>query len=453
MMDFDTMKSDILKDTFDLIDDIKSGRDLDFRKMKLFSKPIDSFFSSSSSSSSSYDPRRRNSNQRVNDLKHRFSSIPSFSTFKRTTTSTDSDGDGDTFKRTNVKRSESTYSTGSYETTDSNETLSEMSDSSFSPGSSKSRLSGHARTNSSSSDSSKVAELSKKLEENFLKDERHSMPHEMYSKCDRTLNDLDRPRSVPLHNGNPNISKNWKDSDSNFKCFPSKVMNSRDLGTYSQGRHISNGYDSNSRSTVTGSGSRLNSMSSFDFPSLSDRMNEFDGESNSSLLPTSPLSPRSPIDLSSPNLPNPPSYELSRNICKSDPGGLPATNSLKQDREAWEERTNRIQDALKWLRSELGSLRAQDKALLSSLSRCQDTIEDIKRQRTVLNENDEDDLEEDEDEEDHWEDWEIAEFDRQCREKDVLNNKLNPSNGTGNSKITKLSGSDFPIRQDIQAVV
>ncbi|XP_033727014.1 uncharacterized protein LOC117316506 [Pecten maximus] len=451
MMDFDSLKSDILKDTFDLIDDIKSGRDLDFRKMKLFSKPIDSFFSSpSSSASSSYDPRRRNSNQRVNDLKHRFSSIPSFSTFKRTTT-TDSDRDNDTFKRTNVKRSESTYSTGSYETTDSNETLSEMSDSSFSPGSSKSRSSGHVRTNSSSSDSSKVAELSKKLEENFLKDERHSMPHEMYSKCDRTLNDLDRPRSVPLNTGNPNISKNWKDSDSNFKCFPSKVMNSRDLGTYSQGRHISNGYDSDSRSTVTGSGSRLNSMSSFDFPSLSDRMNEFDGESHSPLLPTSPLSPRSPVDLTSPHLPNPPSYELSRNIYKSDPGGLPATNSLKQDRQAWEERTNRIQDALKWLRSELGSLRAQDKALLSSLSRCQDTIEDIKKQRTVLNENDEDDLEEDEDEEeDHWEDWEIAEFDRQCREKDVLNNKLNPSTGTGSSR---LSGSDIPIRQDIQAVV
>ncbi|OWF55766.1 dentin sialophosphoprotein-like [Mizuhopecten yessoensis] len=453
MMDFDSLKSDILKDTFDLIDDIKSGRDLDFRKMKLFSKPIDSFFSSSSSSSSSYDPRRRNSNQRVNDLKHRFSSIPSFSTFKRTS-SKDLDRDNDPFKRTNVKRSESTYSTGSYDTTDSNETLSEMSDSSFSPGSSKSRSSGHDRTNSSSSDSSKVAELSKKLEENFMKDERHSMPHEMYSKCDRTLNDLDRPRSVPLNTGNPNLSKHWKDSDSNLKCFPNKVMNSRDLGTYSQGRHLSNGYDSDSRSTVTGSGSRFNSMSSFDFPSLSDRTHDFDGGgSNSPQLPTSPLSPRSPIDLSSPNLPNPPSYELSRNIYKSDPGGLPATTSLKQDREAWEERTNRIQDALKWLRSELGSLRAQDKALLSSLSRCQDTIEDIKKQRTVLNENDEDDLEEDEEEdEDHWEDWEIAEFDRQCREKDALN-KLKPSTGTGSSNMTRLSGSGFPIRQDVQAVV
>lgn len=51
-----------------------------------------------------------------------------------------------------------------------------------------------------------------------------------------------------------------------------------------------------------------------------------------------------------------------------------------------------------------GTLRTQDKELISQLNRCQDTIEAIKKQRTQFNENDE----LDEEEEGHWEDWEIA---------------------------------------------
>ncbi|KAL5014078.1 hypothetical protein ScPMuIL_008348 [Solemya velum] len=73
----------------------------------------------------------------------------------------------------------------------------------------------------------------------------------------------------------------------------------------------------------------------------------------------------------------------------------------------WTERQNRIEAALSWLRSELELLRAQDRTLLSQLQRCQETIDVIKKQKSVA-------AYESDDEEGHWEDWELAEYEKIC---------------------------------------
>ncbi|KAH3897099.1 uncharacterized protein LOC127864539 [Dreissena polymorpha] len=76
------------------------------------------------------------------------------------------------------------------------------------------------------------------------------------------------------------------------------------------------------------------------------------------------------------------------------------------------ERKERIDKALSWIRSELGVLRTQDKVLMSQFQRCNDSIEELKRQRPWYEVfSDEEEGEEDAGSK-HWHDWEIEEFDR-----------------------------------------
>ncbi|XP_067666220.1 uncharacterized protein [Haliotis asinina] len=99
----------------------------------------------------------------------------------------------------------------------------------------------------------------------------------------------------------------------------------------------------------------------------------------------------------------------------------------------WKERKSRIDNALSWLRTELETMRVQDKALLGQLQRCQETIESIKQQRALWEECSEDDL--DEGDEDHWEDWEISEFERSFAEGSEY------ASSTLSSKDSRSSGS------------
>ncbi|ESO89678.1 hypothetical protein LOTGIDRAFT_164981 [Lottia gigantea] len=95
---------------------------------------------------------------------------------------------------------------------------------------------------------------------------------------------------------------------------------------------------------------------------------------------------------------------------------------------SWRERKKRIDDALSWLRTELSNLKIQDQQILGQFRRCQDTIDNLKSQKTLpwsdWDMTSEDDLEEDEG---HWEDWEIKEFEQEfdknnkdCKEKKCL---------------------------------
>ncbi|KAJ8322250.1 hypothetical protein KUTeg_000721 [Tegillarca granosa] len=360
MANFGSMERDLLSETFDLLEDMNVGN-FDWKKLKRFSTMSADDFFKTPLDSFSFKKRpvdRERSRTLTSDFfssSPHFSSSPNFSSTSKTRTETDC-GDG-FFKRTKFRRSESNYSTSSCDTNSSNETYSDNSDSrrssvvtdenirsshsgtghQYSGTSHYHPATSHHGHNRTASQSSNV-DLSKKLENQFLKEERHSMPHEIYSNCDRNLNDLDRPRSVPLNPNDPRNSNNWKDSGSNFKCFPSKIMDSRDLGSFR--------------------GNRLQSLDGVDEDGFSDS-------------------------------------------------------------------------------TETGLLRAQDKVLLSQLQRCQDTIEDIKKQRRLS-----------ESEEEEWEDWEIAEFDRREKEASEASQSPNRSFETQPSEESELKCG---IKQDVQA--
>lgn len=402
---FGDMKGDILKDTFDLLDDLKSGRPLDIDKCfdKFFSRSHDTrshddFFSSDFGTGARMrDKRNRSDVGRA----HRMSFPNVSSSSQRTTTETDYEpvSNGNRYSKTKVKRSESTYSTSSYDTstTDSNDTRSEVSDSSFSPTYGtygRGRHNAYLHNRSSSSDSSRAGDvLNKKYEDEFLNDERHSMPHEIYSKCHKYLNDLDvdRPRSTPPEPNYVNLSNNWRDSNTKSKFYPSK-FDSGDSPFYKSGSSIiSGGHNysrqasrssdldniSDSRSTVTASENRLHSMSSFEFPSLSDVRSE-----TGSNIPSPPYSPpatsstvrhvipvvreitqkTSESPVAKERSSNPPVFP-ERRECKSmspvsssshlDRAAL--SQKLRDENKSWEERHDRMEDALKWLTTELVS--------------------------------------------------------------------------------------------------
>lgn len=99
-----------------------------------------------------------------------------------------------------------------------------------------------------------------------------------------------------------------------------------------------------------------------------------------------------------------------------------ADETSMDDREQWNDRRKRIDKALTWIRSELGVLRTQDKVLMSQFQRCQDSIEELKKQRPWYEVFSDD--EEDEDGK-HWEDWEIEEFDKSEDRDHILRSHLN----------------------------
>jgi hypothetical protein len=82
-----------------------------------------------------------------------------------------------------------------------------------------SKPSTRARTYSQRHDS----DLTKKLENQFMKDERHSVPHEIYSECQHSFDDRDRPHSVPVNNVRGQMNEKCKDSDSSFRFVENLV--------------------------------------------------------------------------------------------------------------------------------------------------------------------------------------------------------------------------------------
>ncbi|KAK3580017.1 hypothetical protein CHS0354_030916 [Potamilus streckersoni] len=105
-------------------------------------------------------------------------------------------------------------------------------------------------------------------------------------------------------------------------------------------------------------------------------------------------------------------HEIGRGNTQRDSRRCDLRTDLKSDdKAAWEQRRQRIDKALSWIRSEMNVLRTQDKVLMSQFQRCQESIEQLKQQRPWLSDN----YSDDEDDERHWEDWEIEEFDRRCK--------------------------------------
>ncbi|KAH9490540.1 hypothetical protein Btru_034053 [Bulinus truncatus] len=73
----------------------------------------------------------------------------------------------------------------------------------------------------------------------------------------------------------------------------------------------------------------------------------------------------------------------------------------------WNERKNRIDASLSWLKTELASLREMDNTLISHFKRCQETIDALKTQRDVW-----DGLSEEGEDGEYWDDYEITEFNK-----------------------------------------
>ncbi|XP_052764760.1 uncharacterized protein LOC128206394 [Mya arenaria] len=86
-------------------------------------------------------------------------------------------------------------------------------------------------------------------------------------------------------------------------------------------------------------------------------------------------------------------------------------NQNREDQTSELERKQRIDQALSWIRGELGVLRTQDRVLMSQFQRCQDSIEELKRQRPWY-EVFSDEEEGDEETGGNWQDWEIDEFEK-----------------------------------------
>lgn len=428
MVEFDKFDSDTLKDTFRLLDEFNE-EGFNWRDMKIFSQPADEYIENFFN--------RKKQRSRTDKM---FSSFPSFASSTRTSADSEADFGDDVFSFTKnrFRRSESSYSTTSgYETSSSNETISEEvndrrrdsqrsstpSQSNFSSRCSTPLKSKYSPSSSASTPFSKPStrtrtysqrhdsDLSKKLENQFMKDERHSVPHELFSECEHNLDDHERPHSVPVNGAKRDRKINTNDSDSNLPAFPGITSNSS--------------RDSLCSEPLDRFMSRLSSFSS--------------GSSRaSSVIQDGRISsPKQETEKQtiSDNLPD---------VLKGDPNGpkvrnIPIAMPDNGDKESWSQRQGRIEDALKWLRSELVGLRAQDKVLLSQLKRCHDTIEDLKKQRS---QNPSSDAEED-DEEGHWEDWEIAEFEKRYAENPELAEDL------FNMKSKKSS----PAKKDIEAAI
>ncbi|XP_071144140.1 uncharacterized protein [Mytilus edulis] len=447
MVDFDKLDSDTLQDTFRLLDDFNE-EGFNWRDMNIFSQPADEYIENFFS--------RKKQKSRTDKL---FSSFPSFASSARSSVDADAKFADDVFSFTKnrFRRSESSYSTTSgYETSSSNETISEEvndrrknssstpsqsnyssrcstpSKSKYSPSSSASTPLKYKYSPSSSASTPfktynkqrertysqrNDSDLSKRLENKFMKDERHSVPHEIYSDCPTTPEDHERPHSVPVHGADVSDS----DSNSSLRYFPSISMNSsRDsLCSEPLDRFMSR------LSSFSSGSSRASSVvqdDPYSSPRKSQQEYSHKGDNPSKLESNS-----------SSNLPD---------VLKGDPNGPQVRNvpiaMPHKEKETWTEKQGRIEDALKWLRSELVGLRAQDKVLLSQLKRCHDTIEDLKKQRSQ-NPHSEDD-----EEDGHWEDWEIAEFEKRYAENPELAEDL------FNLKAKK---TGTPIKQDIEAAL
>lgn len=361
MVDFDNFDQDTLKDTFRLLDEFNE-EGFNWRDMKIFSQPADEYIENF------FDRKKRRS--RTDKL---FKSFPDFaSAGARTSADFDTDLGNDVFSFTKnrFRRSESSYSTTSgYETSSSNETISEeVNDrrrdsqrsttpsestyssrsstpfkSKYSPSSSAStpfqthsKPSTRARTYSQRHDS----DLSKKLENQFMKDERHSVPHEIYSDCQHSFDDHDRPHSVPVNNVRGQVNGKCKDSDSSFRFSPSiSINNSRDsLCSEPLDRFMS-------RLSSFSSGSSRCSSVSQDGRNSSPKQQQPEVHSD--------VDKQTKVEESnvSNNLPD---------VLKGDPNGplirnIPIAMPDKGDNQSWSQRQGRIEGALKWLRSELVS--------------------------------------------------------------------------------------------------
>ena len=304
MVDFDKFEKDI-RATFDLLDDIKSGEGLNWDRVnRFFESPLF---------------KRRNNGKRNN----KFSSFPRFGSRQSATESSENDSGDEVFSSQTFRRSDSTYSTSSYDTTDSNETVSAKGTSSkFQKRDTKVQIPvQHYRTSSSSSSQG----LSKKLEDQFLNEERHSMPHEIYSDCDpdKNANDkLFRPVSAPPK-PDPLLIRNQfhHDTNSGFKCFPSRAMDSQEVATNP---------DVNANCTGSASTSPI-SESGAKSPQNRPEICRTTSRSNSRDRTLPDVLKKDGISVN-----GPPTFGLESN-----------------ENSNWEERQSRVESALKWLRSEL----------------------------------------------------------------------------------------------------
>ncbi|CAG2206305.1 unnamed protein product [Mytilus edulis] len=299
MVDFDKLDSDTLQDTFRLLDDFNE-EGFNWRDMNIFSQPADEYIENFFS---------RKKQKKVNDRRKDSTATPS---------------------QSNYSSRCSTPSKSKYSPSSSASTPLKYK---YSPSSSastpfKTYNKQRQRTYSQRNDS----DLSKRLENKFMKDERHSVPHEIYSDCPTTPEDHERPHSVPVHGADVSDS----DSNSSIRYFPSISMNSsRDsLCSEPLDRFMSR------LSSFSSGSSRASSVvqdDPYSSPRKSQQEYSHKGDNPSKLESNS-----------SSNLPD---------VLKGDPNGPQVRNvpiaMPHKEKETWTEKQGRIEDALKWLRSEL----------------------------------------------------------------------------------------------------
>lgn len=364
MGDFDDFDDkDLFSGTFDLLEDIKSAG-YDLRKSKFFNTPIEKIFDSP------FFTRNRN-RTRGESSTSRFPKFSSNSSKKSTSTteSSETDSGDEIFHSKSFRRSDSTYSTSSHDTTSSGETVSDASSTRSYPRKVNITRQIPVQHYVTSNKNFKSG-LSKTHEKDFIGNEKRSVPHELYTQLENESNER-RPQSM---SPKPEERVLYMNTGSNSRCFRSKSTDLQNI----------NESDSNQK----------------DRRSVPPELCNVRRYEQSKSLP-----------------------DVLRTDRMSLPPNVPKVGCEKGEQPSWDERQGRIEGALKWLRSELGLLRAQDKVLLSQLKRCQDTIEVIKKQRSEEMEDGE------EEEEGHWEDWEIAEFDRRCKEGEIIDDLPPSCNG------------------------
>lgn len=289
MSDFDDFDDkDLFSDTFDLLEDIKSAG-YDLRKSKFFNTPIDKIFDSP------FFTRNRN-RTRGDSSTSRFPKFSSNSSKKSTSTteSSETDSGDEIFHTKSFRRSDSTYSTSSHDTTSSGETVSDVSSARSIP-----RKVNIARQipvqHYVTSNKNFRPGLPKQPENDFVK-----TPHELYIQRENESNEK-KPQSM---SPKPEERVLYMNTSSSPRCFRSK---SSDLHNICE-----NNSNLNERRSVP--------------PELCTIRRYEQSKGLPDVLKTDRM---------------------------SVPPNVPRVGCDKGEKPTWDERQGRIEGALKWLRSEL----------------------------------------------------------------------------------------------------
>lgn len=293
MSDFDDFDDkNLFSDTFDLLEDIKAAG-YDLKKSKFFNTPIEKIFDSP------FFTRNRN-RARGESSTRRFPTFSSNSSKKSTSTteSSETDSGDELFHSRAFRRSDSTYSTSSHDTTSSGETASDASSTRSNPRKVNVTRQIPVQHFVTSSKNYQPG-IPKKSENEVLKDERHSMPYKLYSHQENEANERTQAMSPTTE-----IPVSERDGVSRF---PSPLSKSTEL-------------QNKPEASASQRDRKLNP------PELCSVTRYGQSKSLPDVLKTDRM---------------------------AVPPNVPKVGCEKGEQPSWDERQGRIEGALKWLRAEL----------------------------------------------------------------------------------------------------